>query len=725
MKTLTTPMDRRAFIRKTAVGGSGLVLALSLPTLNAGVEDTGPATDSEGLEPNAFVRITPDNRVIVISKHIEMGQGSFTGLATLLAEELDANWDQVTVEGAPAHAERYQNLAWGGTFQGTGGSNAIRNSWQQLREAGAKARAMLVGAAAEAWQVPAAEITVEAGTVSHGNSGKTATFGELAERAAQQPLPEKVALKQPAQFRLIGRSLPRKDPGKTTGEAVFTQDIQFPDMLTAVIATSPKVGGVVKSFDASEARQVSGVVDVVETPSGVAVLARDFWSAQQGRKALTIEWDNSRAFTQSSADIVARYRRELDQPGTPAANRGDADAALAASENTLTADYEYPFLAHAAMEPMNCVIQKRGEGVELWYGAQLQTGDQILVSEVFGIKPEAVKINMLYAGGSFGRRANPQADYVVQAAEIAKAYAKPVPIKLVWSREDDMRGWYFRPLYVHRLSATLDDEGYPRAWRHHIVGQSIVAGTFFSGMINDGVDKTSVEGAVNLPYSIDNFAVRLHTTPADIPVQWWRSVGSTHNAYSTETFLDELASAAGKDPVAYRRKLLQAHPRHLGVLNLAAEKAGWDKPLPEGRFRGVAVHESFHSYVAQVAEIEAADDGKYHIRKITCAVDCGLPVNPDIIRAQMEGGIGYGLSPALVSEITLKDGEVEQSNFHNYQVLRINQMPAIDVHIVPSTEPPTGVGEPGTPVVAPALANALFAATGEMPRKLPFPDLIA
>ncbi|MDG9669720.1 xanthine dehydrogenase family protein molybdopterin-binding subunit [Hahella sp. CR1] len=728
MKTMNPSLSRRSFISKSTLGGAGLTLALSLPSL-AGAAESGPgktageAANSD-FAPNAFVRISPDNKVYVISKHIEMGQGTYTGLATLLAEELDADWSQVVVEGAEADAKRYNNLFWG-PFQGTGGSTAMANSYQQMREAGAKAKAMLVAAAATLWKVPAAEIKVESGKVSHSGTSRQASFGDLAELAATQPVPETATLKDPKDFRLIGKKLVRKDPGKTNGTAIFTQDVQLPGMLTALIAHAPKVGGKVKTVDDSAARKVPGVVSVMQIPAGVAVLAQDFWSAKKGRDALKVEWDDSAAFRKSSATILKEYREELNKPGTPVVRNGDFDAAYAAAEKQFDAIYEFPFLAHAAMEPMNCVIQKKENGAELWYGCQFQTGDQMQVSQILGVPMENVKINMLLAGGSFGRRANSHSDYIVEATQVAKAYSESVPIKLVWTREDDMRGWYYRPIYVHQISATLGADGYPSAWRHRIVGQSIISGTGFEGMMKDGIDPTSVEGASNLPYHVANMQVDLHTIKEGVPILWWRSVGSTHTAYSTETFIDELAKSAGKDPVAYRMKLLEGHPRHQGVLKLAAEKAGWDKPLPKGRFRGVAVHESFNSYVAQVAEIEAVDDNRFRIVKITCAVDCGLAINPDIIKAQMQGGIGYGLSPALVSEITLEDGAVKQSNFHDYQVLRMNQMPDVEVHIVPSAEPPTGVGEPGTPVAAPAVANALFAATGEIPRSLPFKNLFA
>ena len=717
MTTQTKTLNRRVFIRNVSAGSAGLSLALTLPAAAAlrGSED---GFSSAGFTPNAFVRITPDGEVIVIAKHVEMGQGTYTGLATLVAEELDADWDQVRVEGAPADVKRYGNLAWGGARQGTGGSNAMRNSFMQMREAGAAARAMLVGAAADLWRARTSEITVDTGVVKHGPSGRQARFAELASLAAEQSVPEKITVKEPSQFRLIGKTLVRKDPGKSNGTALFTQDVQLPNMLTAVIAVSPKAGGTVASFDASAAKKVPGVVDVIQVAEGVAIVAEDYWSARQGRDVLAIDWDDSNAFTGSSTGLLESYRTELDNPGVAATAKGGADGVLDRGDGNIEAVYEFPFLAHAAMEPMNCVMQKQENGVELWFGCQWQTGDQAAVAEVFGISPENVKINMLFAGGSFGRRANPRSDYIVQTAQIVKAFGKSNPIKLVWSREDDMRGWYYRPMYVHKLTARLDGDGYPLAWRHHIVGQGIASE---AGMIEPGgIDFTTVEGAANLPYDIPNLAVYQHTTRPGIPIQWWRSVGSTHNAYSTETFIDELASAAGKDAVAYREYLLRDKPRHLGVLRLVAEKSGWGNPLPEGRFHGVAVHESFQSVVAQVAEIEAADDGKFRLVKVVCAVDCGLAINPDIVKAQMEGGIGFGLSPALFSEITIDRGEVVQSNFHDYQVLRIKQMPKVDVYIVPSAEPPTGVGEPATPVIAPALANALFAASGQMPRSMPF-----
>jgi isoquinoline 1-oxidoreductase beta subunit len=492
-----------------------------------------------------------------------------------------------------------------------------------------------------------------------------------------------------------------------------------------MVAHPPRFGARVKSFDASKARAVKGVIDVVQIPAGVAVLAKDTWTARKGREALTVEWDESAAFKLGSNDIMAKYRELAKTPGLPAAHVGDADKAIAGGARVLEASYDFPFLAHAAMEPLNCVIQLGKDGCEIWNGDQMQTIDQARVAEVFGLPPEKVRINTLYAGGSFGRRAAKDSDYVLEAAHIVKAIGGRAPVKLVWTREDDMRGGYYRPMFHHRLWAALDAQGNLTGWKHRLVGQSIVAGSPFAALIKNGVDGTSVEGAANLPYTIPNLQVELHTpTDIGVPIQWWRSVGSTHTAFSTETFFDELAQAAGKDPVAWRLAMLDKHPRHAGVLKLAAEKAGWNQPLRTGaagerRGRGVAVHESFGTFVAQVAEVTVKADGSYKVDRVVCAVDCGIVVNPDVVKAQLEGGIGFALSAAMYGAITLTEGQVDQSNFHDYQPIRITDMPAIDVHIVPSAAAPTGIGEPGVPPLAPAVANALAAATGNRARQLP------
>jgi len=710
-------VSRRDVLR----GGTALTLSVALLPALPGCADASRGGAAAPFEPNAFVRITDDGIVTVISKHVELGQGAHTGLATLVAEELDADWSQIRVEDAPADAQRYANLAF--RLQGTGGSTSLANSYEQFRTAGATARAMLVAAAANRWGVAADEITVTAGRIEHAPSGRSAGFGELVAEAAQLPVPGEVRLKDPADFRLIGRPVTRVDArAKSTGTAIFTQDVRLPGMLTAVVAHPPRFGATVKSFDAIAAKAVKGVHDVVafETPvhRGVAVIARDFWSARKGRDALKVEWDETNAFKRSSADLLAEYRALSAKPGTPVRREGDADAALARAARRLEAIYEFPFLAHAPMEPLNCVVRLGDGECEIWNGDQLQTGDQAALGKLLGIPPEKVKINTVYAGGSFGRRGNAHSDYVVEAAAIAKAAGLTVPLKLVWTREDDMRAGFYRPMYVHRIEAGLDRAGRIVAWRHRIVGQSLVAGTLFAPLIRDGVDPTSVEGVSNLPYAVPNLSVDLHTTELPVTVQFWRAVGSTHTAFAVECFIDEIARATGADPYTLRRELLAAHPRHVAVLDAVAERSGWRAARDRNRILGLAIHESFGSVVAQVAQLARTDAG-LTLEKVFCVVDCGLAVNPNVVAMQMESGIGYGLSAALSGAITLRDGIVEQSNFDDYPVVRIDQMPDIDVHIMPSTNRPSGVGEPATPVIAPALANALAAANGRPVRALP------
>lgn len=725
MKTLQN-VSRRNFLK----AGLGLTIAVMVPGCGKNPESeadhVAAAIENGALfEPNAFVRIGADNSITVIAKHLEMGQGVYTGLATLIAEELDADWAQVKVEGAPADAKRYNNLAFG-PFQGTGGSTAIANSFEQMRHAGATARAMLVQAAAKKWGVPATEISVQQSLLTHPN-GHQATFGELAEDASALTVPTSVTLKDPKDFSLIGKAAPRKDSNaKTDGTAVFTQDIQLDQMLVAVVAHPPRFGATVQSFDDKAAKAVKGVVDVVQIPSGVAVLASHFWVAKKGRDALKIEWDESKAYKKSSDDIIAEYQTLAVNSGAIARQDGDAISRLEKSDNVISHAYIFPFLAHATMEPLNCVVQFKDGQCEVWNGNQLHSIDQFSLSAVFGIKPEQVKINTVYAGGSFGRRGSSQSDYQVEAAQIVKALNTDRPVKLVWSREDDMRAGYYRPLYVHKISAMLDKKGMPSAWHHTIVGQSIATGSAFEeSMIKNGVDATSVEGAKNLPYQIPNLQVDLHTTNkrVGVPILWWRSVGSTHNAYSTEVFIDQLAKQAKQDPVDYRLALLKNKPRHLGVLRLAVDKATV-LPKVEGvkQGRGVAVHESFNTAVAQIIDITIDENNQLKVNRVVCAVDCGIAVNPDVIKAQMEGSIGYAMAAAMQGEITLENGEVQQANFDTYPVLRMADMPKVEVHIVPSANNPTGVGEPGVPPFAPALANAIFAATGKHITRLPIGD---
>ena len=720
--------DAARSTRRDFLKGAGSVGAVALTigfewsgSTRRALAAAGAPAAAAAFTPNAFLRIGADNSVTVIAKHVEMGQGAYTGLATIVAEELDADWTSVRVESAPADAKRYANLAFG-TIQGTGGSSAMANSWMQLREAGGKARAMLLAAAATQWKVPAADLSVEQGVIYHRTSSRKASFGALVATATALPVPDTVTLKDPKDFKLIGRSAPRVDASaKSDGTAQFTLDVALPGMLVALLKRPPRFGSTVKSFDAAAAAAVPGVVKVVAVPRGVAVVAKSFWAAKQGRDALTVEWDESNAEKRSSAAIMDEYRRLADQPAVSARKQGDAAQAIHDAAHRVSASYEFPYLAHAPMEPLDAVVKLTANSCEIWAGDQFQTIDQANAAHTAGLEPPQVSIHTLYAGGSFGRRANVGSDYIVEAVSIAKAYgADGTPIKLQWTREDDIHGGLYRPMYFHKLEAGLSADGRLTGWRHVIVGQSIMAGGAFAAMIKDGVDPTSVEGAANLPYDIPNIAVDLATTKTGVPVLWWRVVGSSHTAYAVEAFIDEVAHTAGQDGFTFRRKLLEKQPRMKAVLELAADKAGWNTPLPPGRGRGIAVAEAFKSLVAQVAEVSVGKDGQIKVERVVCAVDCGTAINPDIITAQMEGGIGFGLGAALYGAITLKDGLVEQDNFNSYRVLRINEMPKVEVHIMPSAEPPTGVGEPGVAPIGPAVANAIFAATGKRHYVLPF-----
>jgi isoquinoline 1-oxidoreductase beta subunit len=724
-KQLPPRFERRAFLKGA---GAATVAALTIGFEWAGstrraLALAGVPNVNAPFAPNAFVRIGSDESITIISKHIEMGQGSYTGLATILADELDADWAHVRVESAPADAERYANLAFG-KIQGTGGSSAIANSWLQLRDAGAKARAMLVSAASSEWRVPESELTVAKSIVYHAPTKRQATFGSLVKKASALPVPEKVQLKDPKNFTLIGTAPPRVDvAAKCDGTAQFTIDVEMPGLLVAVLRRPPRFGGSVKSFDDAAAVKVPGVVKVVQVPRGVAVVAKNFWAAKLGRDALTVEWDDSKAEKRGSAEMMEEYRRMADEPALPARKEGDAKRALADAPRKVSASFEFPYLAHAPMEPLAAVVKLDAKSCEIWTGDQFQTLDQMNAAQTAGLAPAQVSIHTLYAGGSFGRRANTVSDYIVEAVSIAKAYgADGTPIKLQWTREDDIRGGLYRPMYFHKLEAGLDAQNQLTGWHHVIVGQSIMSGTIFAAGMKDGIDSTSVEGAANIAYKIPNIAVDLATAKSGVPVLWWRVVGSSHTTFAVESFIDEVAHAAGADPFEFRRKLLEHEPRMKAVLELAADKAGWHSgPMPKGKGRGIAVCEAFNSFVAQVAEVSVDDAGQIRVDRVVCAVDCGTPVNPDIITAQMEGGIGFGLGAALFGAITLKDGHVEQSNFNDYRVLRMNEAPAkIEVHIVPSNEKPTGVGEPGVAPIGPAVANAVFAATGKRAHTFPF-----
>ena len=724
-------LSRREFLKLTTLAGSGLTLGVLLPGCAPGAHSGAQGSTAQGPLVQTFLRIEPDSTVTVICKHVEAGQGVYTGLPAIVAEELDAAWSQMRVESAPARVPEYGNLAFDpkGSVQGTGGSSAVANSWMQLRQAGATARAMLVAAAARLWSVPAAEIKVSEGVVSHA-SGRRASFGELAAAAATEPVPPQVSLKDPASFRLIGATaarLPRLDArAKSSGTQQFAIDVMLPDMMTAVVMRPPRFGATVASFDAARARAVDGVVDVVQIPRGVAVVARDMYSAKKGREALVVSWDESAAEKRGTAQLLKEYHAlARGSEALKVSEAGDAQGQLRHAAHRIEAQFEFPYLAHAPMEPLTAVCRLSPDGAEIWAGCQFQTFDQMAAARQLGLKPEQVIIHTLAAGGTFGRRANPESDYISEVTSIVKATGGKYPVRLIWTREDDITGGKYRPLNVHHVSCGIGRDG-AVIYSQRVVGQSILGGTAFAAMLKDGIDPSAVEGNAPEQYDFEHTHVSWSNPKVGVPVLWWRSVGHTHMAFSKEVMVDELAQAAGQDPVAFRLAHLTKHPRHAAVLRLAAAKAGWDQPFAggKGRGRGVAVHESFGSVVAQIAEVTVSGD-TISVDRVVCAVDCGTAVTPDVVRAQMQGGIGYGLSAALHGRITLTDGHVDQTNFHQYQVLRLNEMPkVIEVHILPSDNAPSGVGEPGTPPIAPAVANAVRAASGVRLRTLPF-DLAA
>ncbi len=702
-------LTRREFLKTGAVAGGGLILGFCLPLGGCRREM------AESFAPNAFIRVGRDGAVTFMVNHSEMGQGVYTSLPMLIAEELECDWRKVTVEAAPVDPA-YNHTAM--SIQMTGGSSSVRSEWERLSKAGATAREMLVAAAAMTWKVDPSSCRAENGKVVH-KSGRSLSYGELVDTAAKMPVPKEVRLKNPDMYKIVGKPLHRLDsPAKVNGEAQFGLDVKLPGMLTALVARPPVFGGRVKNFNADKAKAVPGVREVVQVPSGVAVIADGFWAAKKGREALEIVWDDGEGARLSTAGMREEYAKLAATPGAVARKEGYPEQALAKAARQISAEYEVPYLAHATMEPLNCSVDLKADSCDIWTGTQFQTIDRNAAAALAGLKPEQVRIHTTFLGGGFGRRANPHSDFVVLAVEVAKAFKKPV--KVVWTREDDMKGGYYRPMWYDRLAAGLDGNGKLVAWRHTIVGQSIMAGTPFEAtMTKNGIDATSVEGARAIPYAIPNLLVDLHSPKKPVPVQWWRSVGHSHNAFVVESFLDEVARAAGKDPFEFRRALLADKPRHRGVLELAAQKAGWGKPLPAGHGRGIAVHESFGSFIAQVAEVSVGPKGKVSVHRVVCAIDCGRIVNPDTIAAQMESGIVFGLSAALHGAITLKNGRVEQGNFDTYPVLRIDETPRIEVHIAPSMEKPGGVGEPGVPPIAPAVANAVFAVTGVRVRRLP------
>ena len=719
-------ISRRTFLKATALVAGGLVIAFAIPQakrfLMPGADKAPASPDAAKLPaPNAFLRIGTDNSITVMLAHSEMGQSIWTTLPMLIAEELDADWSTIKVEHASA-APEYVHTAYG--IQITGGSSTTWSEFDRYRQAGALTRALLVSAAAQKLGVAADSLRTENGFVVSGTD--KISFGDLAEAATNLPTPTSVTLKDPKDWKIIGKATKRLDgPEKINGTAKFGQDVQFEGLKTAMVARAPVFGGKVKSFDDTASKQIKGVHNVVQVPTGVAVIADNYWSAKQGRDALKIDWDLGENAMLDSKKMLEEYRTLAASPGLAAAKAGDTQSAFSKSTTVIEAEYVAPYLAHSPMEPLNCAVKITEDGCEIWTGTQMQTTDQGAAAKILGLKPEQVKIHTLFLGGGFGRRANPAADFVSEAVQVAKAAG--VPVKTVWTREDDVKGGYYRPMFLHKAKIALGADGMPTAWEHTEVGQSIMTGTpFESVMIKDGVDATSVEGVADSPYlkRVPNHQVNLHTVKATIPVLWWRSVGHSHSAFAMESLIDELAHAAKQDPLEYRRALLKDHPRHLAALNLAAEKAEWGKPLPKGVSRGIAVHESFGSFVTQVAEVSVVE-GEVKVHRMVTAIDCGLAVNPDSLKAQMESSISFGLGAALFSEITFKEGQVQQSNFHDYQVLRMKDMPKVEVYIVQSTEKMGGVGEPGLPPVAPAVTNAIFAATGKRIRSLPIANQLA
>ena len=706
-----TCVTRRAVL--AAGASAGLVIAIgALP--RAAQATTGP------LEPNQFVRVGTDNLVTIVCKHLEMGQGSATGLAVLAAEELDADWSLVRTEHAPASVRLYANLNFG-VLQSTGDSSSIANSWLQYRAAGATARAMLVAAAAEAWGVPASEISTQRSVLSHA-SGRRASYGEMAAAAARRPLPLEPALKTAERFTLIGKerdAVPRVDsPSKCDGSAIYTSDLKLPGLLSAVIAWPPSFGARLVSFDATHARAVAGVTDVVEVPEGVAVVATGTWAALQARAALEIAWDESAGRGLDTETLFAQYRAKLAQRGEVFVGPSFA-AGKPAAAKTVEAVYEFPFLAHASMEPLNCIAWLHDGRLETWAGHQFPTCDHVLAAEAAGLPLWRVELHTLISGGSFGRRASTCSDFVVAAVHVAKAIGRPVPVRLQYLREDDMCAGFYRPMVLHAVEAGLDAAGRVTRWEHGIVGQSVVVGALAAPLVGVLVDPTSVEGVHPSCYELPMMRGRLHATTLPVRPLWWRSVGNSHTAYVMETMVDQLAHAAGRDPLAFRLALLQRNPRAAAVLELVARAAGWGRAMPAGSAQGLALHACFGTTVAQVAEV-SLDGGTLRVDRVVCAVDCGVAVNPDIVRAQMEGGIGFALGALLHGEIALRDGRVQQRNFDGYRALRIYEMPAVEVHIVPSTAAPTGVGEPGVPPLGPAVANALVRLGLPLVRRLPF-----
>jgi isoquinoline 1-oxidoreductase beta subunit len=703
-------LSRRVFLRVGTAAGGGLMLSLSLPFANGEAESAG----ADNFVPNAFIRIGRSGQIVLTMPYVEMGQGTYTSIPMLIAEELEVDLKQVQLEHAPPNEKLYKNPLLG--VQATGNSNAIRGAWQPLREAGAVARAVLVAAAAKRWNVDPASCRTQSGEVLHPRTGRRSTYGELAADAARLPIPENVALKRPQDFKLIGTPAKRLDlSAKVNGTAVYGIDVRPPGVKIATLVQSPVFGGRVKSVDDTAARAVKGVRQIVRLDDAVAVVADHMGAAKKGLTALKIEWDDGPNAKLNTSDINAELEKATLHSGPVAQHIGDVDKAMAGAATKVEAIYQVPFLAHATMEPMNCTVHVRPDGCEVWVGNQAIARVQATAAKVTGLPLDKVVAHNHLIGGGFGRRL--ESDGVERAVQIAKQVDDPV--KVVWTREEDIQHDMYRPYWLDRLTAGLNEKGMPVAWTNRYAGSSVIARWLPPGFKN-GLDPDSTEGAINLVYALPNLHVEyLRVEPPGIPTAFWRSVGPSHNVFVTESFMDELAAAAKQDAVAYRRALLKRSPRAEAVLELAAEKAGWGQPLPQRAGRGVSLQFVFGTYMAQVAEVEVGKDGAVRVRRVVCAVDCGIPVNPDTIRAQIQSAIIFGITAALYGEITLKNGRVEQTNFDSYRMLRINEVPAIEVHIVQNFEHPGGMGECGTSAIVPAVANAIFAATGKRLRKMP------
>lgn len=717
MSFVTASVDRRSFLKTSLAGATGLIVGFYLPGRREVFAD--------GTEPsvlNAFIHVSPDDKVTILISKSEMGQGVVTSLSMLAAEELECDWKQIRTEFAPAD-KVYFDPAFG--MQGTGGSQSVHSGWVPMRTAGATAREMLIAAAAQKWGVDASECHAENGKVVHTATKRSVTYGNVAEAAGKLSAPTNVKLKDPGEFKVIGQKTKRLDtPDKVCGKAIFGIDARRPGMLHASVEHCPVFGGKVGSYDATKAKAIAGVKDVVpimtgapgQPPvmTGIAVVADNTWTAFQGRKALEIQWDEGPNANATTESIFKMFEEKAQTTGVVSRKEGDAASAMASAGQKVEAVYRAPYEAHATMEPMNCLADVQADRVDIWAPTQFQTPSQQISAAIAGVKPEQAFVHTTYLGGGFGRRG--WSDFVTEACQVSKAMKAPVQV--TWKREDDTQHDYYRPASYIKMAAALDANGNPTAFTARVACDSIMS-WFFPGSVKNGMDSSSVEGVTDIAYDIPNILVDYQLTPGPVPQGFWRSVGASQNGFFSESFVDELAAAAKKDPYEYRKALLGKKPRHLGVLNLAAEKAGWGKPLPKGMYRGIAVLEAFDTYVAEVAEIAIDKDNGVKVHRMVCALDCGQVVNPGIVEQQAMGAMVYGLTQTLKGEITIDKGRVVQANFDTYEPLRMNECPKMEVYIVPSKEIPRGMGEPAVPPVAPAICNAIYAATGKRIRKIP------